>query len=792
MGGLYRTLFQYDPLDRKIAETNANNEVVRFAYRPAGDLATLTDGKNQVTTWNYDLYGRVTNKVDAASAEIFRYAYDATGLLTNRWTKAKGTTTYRYDALGQLTNGVYPVSPALALQYDALGRLTNLVDGVGQTRYSYANNRLASEDGPWAEDTVSYSYQYAGPRSGLTLLQPNASPWTQSYGYDAAERLTSVVSPAGSFGYAHDSTRVELPGTLTLPSGATIATSYDFMARLANTTLRSSQSAVLNHHGYGYNAASQRTSVTNLAGNTVGYTYDRIGQLIQASGKEAGGTTRLNEQFGYGYDAAGNLALRTNDFAAAQPLVQTFSITNPLNQLTSVTRSGKLTVAGTTTTNATSVTVNGVAASRYGDATFAKDGFTVTDGVNSFTAVAQDGFGRLDTNTVTVNLPATVSFTYDDNGNLVSDGRRLFGYDDENQLITVIVTNGVNNSTLSKFVYDRFGRRRVRTECVWQVGGWATNALVRYVYDGMVVLQERDANNLPTATYTRGRDLSGSLQGVGGIGGLLSRTDQTTPTWSHAYYHADGNGNVTCLINEKQAVVARYVYEPFGNVLSLSGPLAEVNLYRFSSKEAHPITGLVYYGFRFYDPNLQRWVNRDWIGIRGGANAYLALLNRPPDALDPDGQLALPLPLLIFLGKWAGLGAIGGDIVIIGAGAGLGWGYSWLLPFPDSNRFIPPMPGNSLRNGLPSLVTSPLPIRIESRAGAGSCLPTHGKPNSSEASDVGNGAGTIRDYGSDGKARTDYDFGHDHTGAGDPHAHDWDWTHPKPVRLPPRPLHPGE
>ena len=86
--------------------------------------------------------------MNAASSEIFRYAYDATGLLTYRWTKAKGTTTYRYDALGQLTNVVYPVSPALTLQSDGLGRLTNLVDGVGTTRYSYAHNRLASEDGP--------------------------------------------------------------------------------------------------------------------------------------------------------------------------------------------------------------------------------------------------------------------------------------------------------------------------------------------------------------------------------------------------------------------------------------------------------------------------------------------------------------------------------------------------------------------------------------------------------------------------------------------------------------------
>jgi len=58
------------------------------------------------------------------------------------------------------------------------------------------------------------------------------------------------------FSYGSAGRRIALPGTLTLPNGATIATSYDFMARLTNTTLRTSHQAVLNHHGYGYNAAS--------------------------------------------------------------------------------------------------------------------------------------------------------------------------------------------------------------------------------------------------------------------------------------------------------------------------------------------------------------------------------------------------------------------------------------------------------------------------------------------------------------------------------------------------------
>jgi hypothetical protein len=48
-----------------------------------------------------------------------------------------------------------------------------------------------------------------------------------------------------------------------------------------------------------------------------------------------------------------------------------------------------------------------------------------------------------------------------------------------------------------------------------------------------------------------------------------------------------------------------------------------------------------------------------------------------------------------------------------------------------------------------------------------------------------------RTYGSDGRAVRNIDIGHDHTGVGDPHAHDWDWAK-NPPRQPPRPLKPGE
>jgi RHS repeat-associated protein len=73
------------------------------------------------------------------------------------------------------------------------------------------------------------------------------------------------------------------------------------------------------------------------------------------------------------------------------------------------------------------------------------------------------------------------------------------------------------------------------------------------------------------------------------------------------------------LINSSQAVVAKYLYDAFGNVLSASGLLANANLYQFSSKEKHLNSRLVYYLYRYYDPNLQRWLNRDPIAEPGFA-----------------------------------------------------------------------------------------------------------------------------------------------------------------------------
>jgi RHS repeat-associated protein len=396
------------------------------------------------------------------------------------------------------------------------------------------------------------------------------------------------------------------------------------------------QLPLLNEHGYGLDVLGRATNAVRqvrgigdlLTGTIHDHTFDNIGQLKTARGYEPNETTRVHEQIGYAYDAAHNLTHRTNN-----AFVREFGL-NAVNHLSGATRSGSFTVAGSTLPSVTNVTVNGTTAALYQDGAFALAGQTLADGNNSFTVIAEEVYGRKTTNSFSVNLPSSVSFSHDANGNLTWDGHRAFVYDDENRLVVVQVTD----QWRSEFFYDGLDRLRIRKEFTWNGSAWTLADETRFIYDGRLVIQERNASNTPQVSYTRGLDLSGSLSGAGGIGGLLAMTTQPAgSSRQHLYYHSDRGGNVTALSDNWQRVVASYAYDPFGNLTGMSGTMAEVNRYRFSSKELHGPSGLYYYGFRFFDSNLQRWINQDPIGEAGGINLYGFVGNDPLNVVDTDG-----------------------------------------------------------------------------------------------------------------------------------------------------------
>jgi RHS repeat-associated protein len=104
-------------------------------------------------------------------------------------------------------------------------------------------------------------------------------------------------------------------------------------------------------------------------------------------------------------------------------------------------------------------------------------------------------------------------------------------------------------------------------------------------------------------------DLSGSVQGAGGVGGLLSVADGTA-----GYYPTyDGNGNVSEYLASDGTVVAHYEYDPFGRQIASASGGSKVNDFdhRFSTKPMDTTTGLYYYGYRQLNPLTGRWVSRD-------------------------------------------------------------------------------------------------------------------------------------------------------------------------------------
>src|SRR5262252_10346870 len=86
--------------------------------------------------------------------------------------------------------------------------------------------------------------------------------------------------------------------------------------------------------------------------------------------------------------------------------------------------------------------------------------------------------------------------------------------------------------------------------------------------------------------------------------------------------HSKASGLTFRTTGQASECRTKYRYDPFGNTISQSGGLADANVYRFSSKEFHAASGMYCYGGRFYDPGLQRWVNRDPIAEAGGLNLY--------------------------------------------------------------------------------------------------------------------------------------------------------------------------
>ena len=571
-----QTTFTYDAMSRLTKITYPDSTTTQFGYDTRGRRTSVTDQNSKQTTYAYDDADRLTSVTDAAN-NVTTYGYDSENNLTSIKDANNNTTSFAYDAFGRVTSTTFPSGYVENYGYDNVGNLTNKTDRKNQLiTYTYDQlNRLTVKSYP---DTT-----------------------TVNYTYDNDSRLTQVSDPTGTYQFTFDNM-----GRFT---GTT--TSYAFLTGRNFTT------------GYGYDAASNRTSFTDPESGSTAYVYDTLNRLQTLTPPAAisGGS------FGFGYDA---LSRRTS-LTRPNTVNTSYSYDN-LSRLLSVTHAkGGTTLDGATYTvdnagnrNSKADLYAGVT-TNYGydniyELLSATQGASTTESYtydpagNRLSNLSGSGWSNNTSNELT-SRPG-VTYTYDSNGNTLTSvtgsNTTSYTWDFENRLSSVTLPG--SGGTVS-FAYDPFGRR------IKKVSSSGTSI---YAYDGDNLVEETNATGGVVARYSQGLNIDEPL--------AMLRSSATS------YYQADGLGSVTALSNGAGAVAQNYTYDSFGNIIATTGSL--VNSFRYTGREWDSETSLYYYRARYYDPQAGRFLGEDPIRFDGGQNFYAYVRNNPILYLDPSGLIS--------------------------------------------------------------------------------------------------------------------------------------------------------
>ncbi|MES2982818.1 MAG: RHS repeat-associated core domain-containing protein [Verrucomicrobiota bacterium] len=562
------TTTTYNP-DSTVAETNGDQTYrVSHTYDYADRQISMTTygTTTATTTWQYSpTRGFLLAKRDAADKGA-TYTYKASGRLATR-TWARGiTTTYSYDKGGRMISSNYSDSTRdISMSYDALGRQTTQSNGIATSAFAYNASNLQI-------DTETVTYNLPGKPAFTRVIDRSQDTLGRDTGWQlkgsAGVPPTSFVENSAEYQYSATKGRLETVRRGDIPVPQEFDYTYTANSNLI-ATINSPAHTVSNVYETDRDVLASKVN-KKLDTTTVSsylYTVNNYGQRTRVN---TGGTAFTGSpSWAWGYNSKGEIIKANSSQAGFDRSYQYDGIGNRLKKANSLT----LPASNNYTANA----LNQYSA------------------IGSLTPVHDD-----DGNMTSGPLPANVNA----NSTLIWDG--------ENRLIQAQVNSGATVS----YVYDSQSRRIAET-----VG----SATTVYIYDGWNPIAEytiQSSQFTLHSSFIWGLDLSGSMQGAGGVGGLLLITDHSalgTPSYYPTY---DGNGNVSEYLDSTGNTVAHYEYDPFGRTVFATGSKSNDFAHRFSTKPLDVNTGLYYYGYRYYDPETGRWPSRDPIQERGGVNLY--------------------------------------------------------------------------------------------------------------------------------------------------------------------------
>jgi RHS repeat-associated protein len=656
---VYPVRYEYDDNGRRTKMWTFRNNLTAFE---TDTWPTAEDPNGDLTEWKYNERTGLLYQKHDASSEFTEYAYDDANRLQYRyWARDKVgapdtplKTTYVYDdgGTGELTDIDYDDGTSdIDYTYDRVGRRKTITDASGSRTLTYRAGILEDEtytSGILSDLAIDRTINADAHTSEILLKKNSVGFYDLDYGYDATGRLETVTLGTREAKYIYKD-NAQLLEDIEYREGTQLKLTshreYERGRLLKKIEMLNAGSAALSRYTYQNDAMGRRDRRDDLDGDYWDYDYDSRNQLTDAV-KYRPGTPDVvvpGYSFGFGFDGIGN---RTQGSFNG---VSSSYTPNSLNQYSQKDTPRQVTVAGqadtaaavTVTTSVGNANVTRLDANYSAQADFsglsnpnyAKQETVTVEG--RLTGGGDAGADRVAQVNQDIFLSANPEiFAYDEDGNMTMDSRWQYTWNAENRLVEVESTAGavIAGAPRQKvaYAYDNQGRMFQRDEFIWdvQTSSFVLTTTNYYLWDGYNRVARLDANKAIEQGYAWGIDLSGSMQGAGGVGGLALLEDGSQMASYAPQY--DGNGNVTGYVDiSNEQLVAEYKYGPFGESIGESGDLAALFDHRFSTKPTDAATRFVHYELRVYDADLGRWLSRDPIGERGGLNLFGFVGNSP-------------------------------------------------------------------------------------------------------------------------------------------------------------------
>ncbi len=570
----HTSTFTYDAQGNRITASDALQHHTTFAYNPVGQVTAVTDALSNSAVFSY--FGSDLVSVTDPLGNISSQFVDGAGRVQSTTDAMGHTTKMQYDVLNQVTQVTDPAGKVSNYTYDANGNPLSLTDALGHiTSYTYDSmDRRATRTDPLLRQE-SYGYDLNGNLASATDRKGQVT----AFSYDGLNRPTStcfgqtvsggVTSCASTISYQYD-----LPNRRTIITDSlagTITRTYDDLGRLiSEVTPQGSMS-------YAYDAASRLTSSTVAGQPQATYAYDFANRLTTV--------TKGTQSVQFSYDSGSRLSSMTlpNGIVAAYGY-------DVASRLTSISYSLNQVSIGTL--NYTYDALN----RRIGvSGTLARTGLP-----GAITSASYDAANQVATWNGT-------TFSYDSDGNLLSDGAYAYTWDARGQLA------GISGAATAGFAYDALGRRISKTLGANNTG---------FLYNGGAITQELSGSTVTANVWNGGTSYFQRTDANGSVVPLVDAMGSVVAL-------ADANGNIT----------SQYTYDPFGGTTASGATSA--NPFQYIGQE-NDLTGLYYFHARYYSPALHRFISEDPLGFAGGdVNLHAYGFSSPTNFRDPSGKTPL-------------------------------------------------------------------------------------------------------------------------------------------------------